>query len=1055
MEDRTRLIEVAFPLAQASVASVHEKNVRHGHISTLHMWPARRPLAACRAALLATLLPDPGDPEKRQALLDQIGGKVVMKDIKTTDDDGVSHTEEKETLEGGVLVWGQEDSHSIKEFGAMIREYYGDKAPKVLDPFAGGGAIPLEAMRLGCEVTASDINPVAWLILKCTLDYPQRFAKNKWPLPGFVSEWDDFIEDFLGGKVRKRKGAAKRPFFEPMQGRLHDLPDADLAWQVRAWGSWVLERSRADLSAAYPVVDGEPTVAYLWARTARDREEPFGRIPLLKTFWLYKKQGRRTALMPVPNVDGSGVTIRLLDEDFFDHAEHRLYEEFPHLKTWEVTAESLNDFLNKGTMNRAGVWSPCTGRPGLIALTMADLRRQGQQGLLGAQMTAVVTEARKGKKTYKRYRLPQQEELAAACVEPEELARLFEAMPFGMPDEPLPVGGGSGASRAFSLHRYGIKKWGDVFTSRQLLALCTFVKHTRKAIKEISQSGTAEALEKAEAIGAYLGLAVDRLADYSSSLCTWHNTAQKMRNTFGRFALPVVWDFAEVSPISDTTGNYNGAIEWISRFISHALNACSAAPGVTVDAQSATAINHKSIDLVLTDPPYYDAIPYSDLMDFFYVWLKRVQHGFTPQIDVIFTSDLSPKWDHETRDGELIDDESRFAGDRAASKRAYEDGMVRAFKASLDSLNVDGRLVAVFANKEADAWETLIAALIKSGAVVTASWPIRTEMPNRTRSMSSAALASSVWIVCKKREAAQPGWEGDVLEEMRKRLFEPRETLGGRNILQYYFDLGIRGPDFIWAALGPALEAYSAHSFVKTPSGGILTVKEFLKEVRKLVLQFSLGELPGFREVQRQTQGRGEAIELDPVTQYYLLHRADFGLQPAPAGACILYANACGKTETELKTVWGVIEQGGMEKRGRPASGDADEEAADEGKGNEYRLRRWEERTKREDLGESRGGLPAPLIDRLHRLIFLYRENRASEVQQVYERWGLSSEKAFGPLLLAIRELAVRDRDDTERRLVEALATQLRLNRRTIMVNDVPTEVDLFRDTEPVTHLVE
>ena len=213
MNDRPRLIEVAFPLKQASLASVHEKNVRHGHISTLHIWPARRPLAACRAALLATLLPDPGDPVKRQALLEKIGGRVVLKKVKTVNEEGATVTEEKETLEGGVLAWGQENDQAMDEFRSLIREYYGDKAPKVLDPFAGGGAIPLEAMRLGCEVTASDINPVAWFILKCTLDYPTRFAGKKWPLPEFVKEWPDFIEDFLSGKVKKRKGGkSNRPF---------------------------------------------------------------------------------------------------------------------------------------------------------------------------------------------------------------------------------------------------------------------------------------------------------------------------------------------------------------------------------------------------------------------------------------------------------------------------------------------------------------------------------------------------------------------------------------------------------------------------------------------------------------------------------------------------------------------------------------------------------------------------------------------------------------------------------------------------------------------------
>jgi hypothetical protein len=281
---------------------------------------------------------------------------------------------------------------------------------------------------------------------------------------------------------------------------------------------------------------------------------------------------------------------------------------------------------------------------------------------------------------------------------------------------------------------------------------------------------------------------------------------------------------------------------------------------------------------------------------------------------------------------------------------------------------------------------------------------------------------------------------------MKQILFDPREVLGGRNILQYYFDLGIKGPDFLWAALGPTLEAYSAHPFVKKQEGGVMTVPEFLKEVRKLVLQFSLGELPGFRDVQKDTQGRGEAIELDAVTQYYLLHRAYFGLDPAPAGACILYANACGKNETELKIVWNIIEQGGKSKRGRPTKEETEtmDEEVGESKGNEYRLLDWSERVKDDRLGEARVGGPPPLIDRLHRLMALFQQNRTYEVQQAFDSWGLSSERAFSPLLQAIRELAVRDGKDTERRLVEALATQLKMNRRVIIADNVVREAPLF-----------
>jgi hypothetical protein len=511
------------------------------------------------------------------------------------------------------------------------------------------------------------------------------------------------------------------------------------------------------------------------------------------------------------------------------------------------------------------------------------------------------------------------------------------------------------------------------------------------------------------------------------------------------------WDFAECVTINEASGGYPGQLELVAQYLDFTLKSKVDGPPVDIVRSSATkrANNAGTLDAVVTDPPYYDSIPYSDLMDFFYIWLRRVLWGVTDQIEAVFASPLSPKWDHEEGDGELIDDSSRFGGNKASSKRSYEDGMAKAFLRASERLNDTGRLVIVFANKSVDAWETLVGALIRGGAEVTASWPIQTEMPNRTRGNASAALSSSVWIVCRKRiSTASPGWEELVLERMKQILFERRPELGGINILQYYFDLGIRGPDFIWAALGPALQAYSEHAFVKKTGGGMMTVQEFLDEVRKLVLQFSLGELPGFRELHRETQGRGETVALDPVTQYYLLHRAYFGLQAAPAGACILYANACGKDETELKVVWNILEQGGKSgpgKKGRPRidaeAGDT-EEAAEESSGNEYRLLDWSERVESDNLGESRGGLPSPLVDKLHRLMALFQRNQAGKVQSLYESWGLASERAFPPLLQAIRELAFQDGNETERRLVEALATQLKLTRQQVaedgMIKDAP-----------------
>ncbi len=659
MNDKRRLIEVAFPLKQASLASVHEKDVRHGHISTLHVWPARRPLAASRAALLATFLPDLEDPTKRQELLDRIGGTVTKKHVKEVDENGKTTVEDKEIVEGGVLAWGQENDPEMDRLRDSIRTFYGGRVPKVLDPFAGGGAIPLEAMRLGCDVQASDLNPVAWLILKCTLDYPQRFVGKKWPLPDFVREWPDFVEDYLAGKIKKRKGRKKAHFSDALQLRLAELPPADLAWHVRAWGRWVLEKTRAELTSLYPIVNAEPTVAYLWAKTARDRVTA-GKIPLLKTFWLCKKPGRRTALLPIPRENGAEIEFQILRDSDIENPG-RTISEYPCLGAWEVTPTTLLQFLDGGTMNRAGVWSPVSGRPGIIALTMDDLKKQGKQGLLASKMTAVVVEVRQtgSKKTRKDYRLPTANELEAAEIEPESLGSAFAEIPFGIPHEPIV----EDSKRNTWCVSYGVDEWHKVFTSRQLLALATFVKHIRSAIGLIQKDDQAAA----EAIGAFLAVTLDRVADRGSNVCTWTVNWDKIRNTFARFAMAMAWDFVECVPIFEASGGYPGQLEFVAQYVDHALalNPCSP---VHIAQKSATSQYISGVDVIVTDPPYYDAIGYSVLMDFFYVWLRRTLHGTGSAVfDEVFAEPTAPKWDTAANDGELVDDAKRFGNDKARS----------------------------------------------------------------------------------------------------------------------------------------------------------------------------------------------------------------------------------------------------------------------------------------------------------------------------------------------------------------------------------------------------
>jgi hypothetical protein len=422
-------------------------------------------------------------------------------------------------------------------------------------------------------------------------------------------------------------------------------------------------------------------------------------------------------------------------------------------------------------------------------------------------------------------------------------------------------------------------------------------------------------------------------------------------------------------------------------------------------------------DLVLTDPPYYDAIPYSDLMDFFYVWLRRTLNGLTPEIDEAFRQPLGPKWNSEKHDGELIDDSSRFSGDKAESKKAYEQGMFRAFQACDRALVRDGRMVVVFANKSPDAWETLVGATIRAGFVVDGSWPIQTERATRMRSLSSAALASSVWLVCRKRpETARPGWGNRVLDEMREKIFDQ---------LREYWDAGIRGPDFVWAATGPALEAYSKHPVVKKADepGALMEVSEFLRAVRRIVVDFVVG---------RVLSHSGEAASvsgLDDVTTYYLLHRHDFGMEDAPIGACILYAISCGLSDHELADRFEILQRTG----GQSEPGEDEEPAAEtdteeeEGTGSRVRLRPWNKRI-RKSMGydgdsAAAVGKPAPLIDQVHRLMLLWRAGDVVKVDEYVETRALKRNALFHQLLQALIELAPAASE--ERSLLESISNHI------------------------------
>jgi adenine-specific DNA methylase len=989
-------------------------------------------------------------------LCEAIGGKVVHRIEKKRMPSGRVVERTKKETEGGILHWKRE-LEAAETLGGIRRDIhnaYGGRAPRVLDPFAGGGAIPLEAMRLGCDVTAVDINPVAWFILKCTLEYPQKLARKTHPLPDFILADEEFMAAFykahpeLVGKTKRTKKQAqefRNDLFmssKPDSGR---TPEGGLAWQVRAWSRWVLAQARRELAKFYPsyadfepLVPGKPyekqptrlvpvkddgtadidalnaefseqyladkknprwvakpTLAYLWARTVSCKNCR-ATVPLLKTRWLCKKANKRVLLTMEPNADANGVIFGIEDD--------------VPVKGGNAAQRREHDRrLGEGTMSRAGAKCPCCG----TISTMEDLRIEGRAQRLGSIMYAVVYADASGKS----FRSPTERDRSQAYEASQSRDEVFSRLPFGPPADPMP----DESALGMRAPKYGFSSWDRMFSERQLIAIGTLAALVRKAFEVSRSSGTP--LDLTQGITAYLACIVNKVADYNSAFVAWQPVGCKGANTFQRWAIPMKWDFTENNILESDSGGIDGIARWVTEPLVGTLGeAVTGAPQPTVIKKSSVTGLPGQYDLVVTDPPYYDAIPYSDCMDFFYVWLRRMLHGLTDEWTEAFSTQLSPKWDKNASDGELIDDASRHDRNAATSKSTYEAGMAAAFRRCSEALVADGRLVIVFAHKDPVAWETLVTAIISAGFVVDGSWPIQTEMANRTRSLSSAALASSVWLVCRKRPVtARPGWDNQVLQEMRA-------NIAAR--LREFWDAGIRGPDFVWAATGPALEAYSKHPVVKKANdpGRTMEVSEFLSHVRRMVVDFVVG---------RVLTGDGDGADLaaadrmDAPTAYYLLHRHDFGLGEAPSGACILYATACGLSDSELESTWDVLVRTGgssavQNEEDEDDEADPDAEADPDtasDSGSKVKLKTWAQR-KHKSMGyEAPGGQPVPLIDRIHRLMHLWRAGDVLKVDEYLDDHGLRRQELFRRLLQSLIELSPRGSD--ERTLLESLSNHV------------------------------
>ena len=673
-----------------------------------------------------------------------------------------------------------------------ILESNGQTRPRMLDPFAGGGAIPLEGVRLGYETFASDYNPVAVLVLKCTLEFPQKYGA------------------FQAG-VREDSAAASR------SGRI--LAD------VTKWASWVLEEASKEISAFYsPDPDGSVPVGYLWARTIPCQNPTCGtEIPLMRQFWLAKNKSRKISLHPY--VSGKKVAFRIVGTG---------YDKMP----------SGFD-PDRGTVAKSIVSCPICG-----SITDGDTTRDlFMNKKSGERMIAVVLH--KEGKSGKRYRISIKADEEVFKEAQRRLATKRKELQIQLgfnpvPDEPLPPRDTLG----FRVQRYGMTEWGDLFNSRQQLALIVFLQKVRNSYAKMVNDEKYDN-DYARAVVTYLAIMLDRLADKGSNLVVYNSVGEKVEHVFGRQTVSMVWDYVEVNPF--TSVGWPNMKEWVEKVIDH----CSRIPRVAPDSQppaiaqsSATSLPFPDnyFDAVFTDPPYYDNVPYSHLSDFFYVWLKRSVGALYPEL---FSTPLTPK------SQEIVAYPS-IPGGLEAAKHIFEQGLKKSFLEIYRVLKLNGISIIVYTHKSTSGWETLVNSLVDSGLVVTAAWPIRTEMKARLRARESAALASSIYMVARKFGKEQTGFYKEVKQDIKDHLETRLDAL---------WKEGISGADFFIAAIGSSIEIFGKYNKVIDDEGNIIRADRFLEDIRKIVTDYAV----------KQVLRNGIAGDIDPMTRFYVLWRWAYG----------------------------------------------------------------------------------------------------------------------------------------------------------------------------------
>ena len=918
-----RLIEVAFPLEEVSAHSRREKNVRHGHISTLHIWWARRPLAACRAFIYASLVDDPETDAEREELLKEVADLASWDAVRHPD--RIVRTKD----DGGSGLTG---TQLLERARRRILDCNGGKSPKLLDPFAGGGAIPLEGLRLGCEVEASDLNPVAVLILKGTVEYPQKYGQaDSRPVPGYI--------------LRPAEYGSQSSFTD---GGLADAYRRNpLATDVRYWGHWMLERAREELAEFYPPdPDGSIPIAYLWSRTIPcpncDAE-----MPLIRQYWLARKPNKRVALKPVIDRDNNRV-------------------DFEVVEGLDVTGNPAQATTSRGD-------TKCLLCDQVVKANV--VREAGRQGRMSATPTAVVLAAKdRGGKAYRPDTAGDAHAYEAAFERLATIQLSHREDLTLVPDEPV-----IDYPRSSSYYSYGLDEWGKSFNARQLLALATFVRLVEEAHAEMVKNGLDT--QYAGAVATYLGLAVDRQATRTSVGSFWDVGGETVQQLFARQSLAIVWDFAESTPLQSVSGGFSTNIKTLTDAVAQ-QTVTAPAWVVARDARNRSDARH---GFVVTDPPYYDSVNYAVLSDFFYVWLKR-SIGFLHSD--LLALPLTPK-----REQTVMNIYANGPGPgrnrREVARQQYVEGMAQAFLSMAQSLEEGGLAGIVFAHTDPDAWATLIEGLLGGGLVPDASWPIDTETPAGLKAVGKATLKTSVWMVCRKREAvAGDAFLSDVMEDMQPVI---------RERLLYFWGKGIRGADFFISAIGPSLSVFGRHASVMRPDGSVVSVRDFLDIVRRESSAVALEQV---------LQG-ADLGQVDPITRQYVTWVWSYSRAPLDAGEAIALCLATGATYDEMT-------------RPHSIASEAREKSKKVVKLRTIRQRAMDD----DDLGYGSPARPTPLVDQLQHAAWLWGQNMTDRLSLYRGELGESRWTALHTLGQAVAE-CLPDGDDDRRIILGLLGSSV------------------------------